>query len=152
MMKVLKELEVELVNVKGKNYYMLHFDNNMNIYINPKLVKKNEAGEDVIDFSRFRLKIERTFYKNHFLIEHGEKNQSLTLLVSDRPLEIRLDYEDPDQYYYEFTINGIHYYFIDGGFNWFTFRCEGKLYIINPDCTIREVIEYTPPKKFEVSL
>jgi len=152
MMKVLKELPVELVNIKDKSYYMLRFDNNMNIYVNPKLVKKNEAGEDVMDFSRFKLKIEKTFYKNHFLIEHGKNNQSLTLLVSDKPLEIKLDLEDPEQYYYEFRLGGIYYYFIDGGFNWFTFRCDGKLYIINPDSTIREVIEYTPPKEFEVSL
>ena len=152
MMKVLKELEVELVSIKDKSYYVLSFDNNMNIYINPKLVKKNEAGEDVIDFSKFKLKIEPTFYKNHFLIEHGKNNQSLTLLVSDKPLEIKLDLEDPEQYYYEFKLNGIYYYFIDGGFNWFTFRRDNILYIINSDGTIREVIEYTPPKEFEVSL
>jgi len=152
MMKVLREVEVELVNVEGKSYYMLKFDDNMNIYINPRLVKKNEEGENVIDFSKLKLKISSTFYKNYFLMEYGERNQSLTLLVSDRPLEIRLNLEDPEQYYYEFRIGNIHYYFIDGGWNWFTFRCDGKLYIINPDFTIREVIEYTPPKEFEVSL
>jgi len=150
MMKVLKELEVELVNVEGKKYYMLRFDNNMNIYVNPKLVKKNEEGENVIDFSRFKLKLERTFYKNYFLMEYGENNQSITLLISDRPLEIILDLEDPEQYYYEFRLKNIYYYFIDGGWNWFTFRCDGVLYIINPDGSIREVIEYTPPKEFEV--
>jgi len=152
MMKVLKELPVELVSIKDKSYYVLRFDNNMNIYVNPKLVKKNEAGEDVIDFSKFKLKIEPTFYKNHFLIEYGEKNQSLTLLISNKPLEIKLDLEDPEQYYYEFRLSNIYYHFIDGGFNWFTFRLDGKLYIINPDSTIREVIEFTPPKEFEVSL
>jgi len=152
MMKVLREIEVELVTIKGKSYYVFRFDNNMNIYVNPKLVTKNEAGENVLDFSKFTLKIEPTFYENYFLIKHGGKNQSLTLLVSDCPLDIKLDLEDPEQYYHEFRLGNYHYYFIDGGFNWFTFRRDGKLYIINPDGTIREVIEYTPPEEFEVSL
>lgn len=150
MLELVRELKVELIEIKGKNYFRLLFNGNMNIYIHPRLVQKNEKGQDVVNFPS-NLKIEQTFYKNYFLMKPDKG--FIEVLVSDKPLEVKLDYEDPiGGYWYEFTSKGLYYYFIDGGFNGFTFRREGVLYVIDTDGTIREVIQYTPPKEFEVNL
>jgi hypothetical protein len=47
---------------------------------------------------------------------------------------------------------GGSHYFIDGGYNGFTFRYNGVLYIVTTDNKIKEVKEYEPPKEFEVNL
>jgi len=150
MIELVKELKVELVEVKGKHYFRLLFDDNMNIYVHPSLVSRNKREQDVVNFPR-SLKIEQTFYKNYFLMQPDDGY--VEVLVSDKPLEIRLDYEDPiGGYWYEFKLNDKYYYFVDGGYNGFTFRCEGKLYVITTDGKIKEVIQYTPPEEFEVNL
>jgi len=151
MVEVVDELKVELTEINGKHYFRLLFDGNMNIYIHPRLVKKNEKGQDVVNFDNTKVNLEQTRYKNYFLMQPG--NRYIVVLASDKMLEIRLDYEDPiGGYYYEFRSKGIYYYFIDGGYNGFTFRYNGILYIVTTDNKIKEVKEYEPPKEFEVNL
>jgi hypothetical protein len=108
MVKVVKELKVELTKIDNDNYYRLLFDGNMNIYVNPRLVRKNEKGQDVVNFNSTKLNLEQTRYKNYFLMQPGDRY--IVVLASDKMLEIRLDYEDPiGGYYYEFRSKGIYY-------------------------------------------
>ena len=150
MIELVNELKAELIEIRGKKYFRLLFDNNMNVYVHPRLVKKNEKGQDVVSFPA-NVNIESTYYKNYFLMQPGDGY--MEVLVSNKPLEIRLDYEDPiGGYWHEFRSKDKYYYFVDGGYNGFTFRCDGVLYVITTDGKIKEVIEYTPPEEFEVNL
>ena len=151
MVEPVKELKVELIEVSSKKYFRLLFDYNMNIYVHPRLVRKNEKEQDVVNFNNTKIKLERTRYKNYFLMQPD--NRYIVVLTSDKPIELHLDYEDPiGQYYYEFRLKDKYFYFIDGGYNGFTFRYNGALYVVTPENEIKEIKEYEPPKEFEVSL
>jgi len=153
MVKVLKELKVELTKIDNDNYYRLLFDGNMNIFIHPSLIKKNEKGQDVVNFFDTNLIIKETPFKHYFLIQPDDI-KSITVLVSDKPLEIDInvayDYNG-EGYYFEFKSKGKYYYFIYGGYKGFTFRYNGVLYTVDKN-QIKEIKEYTPPEDFKVSL
>jgi hypothetical protein len=73
MLDVVNELKVELTEINGKHYFRMLFDGNMNIYVNPRLVRKNEKGQDVVNFNNTKLNLEQTRYKNYFLMQPGDR-------------------------------------------------------------------------------
>jgi len=150
MVKVVQELKVELTKIDNDHYYRLLFDDNMNIFVHPSLITKNEKGQDIIDFFNTELIIKETPFKHYYLIQPDNIKQ-ITVLSSDKPLEIEIiTCYDSFGYYFEFKSKGKYYYFIYGGYKGFTFRLNGVLYTVENN-KIKEIREYIPPEEFKIS-
>jgi len=151
MVKVVQELKAELTKIDNDHYYRFLFDDNMNIFVHPSLIKKNEKGQDIVDFFNTELIIKETPFEHYYIIQ-PDNIKHIKVLSSGKPLEIeiKLCYESFG-YYFEFKSKGKYYYFIYGGYKGFTFRLDGVLYTVKNN-KIKEIREYTPTEEFKVSL
>jgi len=151
MVKVVKELKVELIKIDNDNYYRLLFDDNMNIFVHPSIVRKNGKDQNIVNFFDTNLIIKDTSLKHYFIIKPDDI-KSIKVLTSDKPLEIDIyvayDYNG-EGYYFEFKLKSKYYYFIYGGYKGFTFRYNGVLYTVKKN-QIKEIKEYTPPEDFKI--